>query len=53
VRIVDLDDLDDIDRIDEAVTTLQMLVQMHGETHKLWRITESAGGAWDYEKVTQ
>jgi hypothetical protein len=49
-RIVDLDDFGD-DCHDDAVATLQMLVKMHGEPHKRWRITPSAGGAWNYEKV--
>jgi hypothetical protein len=47
VRIVDLDEVDDED---DAVVTLRMLVKMHGESHRRWRITPSAGGAWNYEK---
>ena len=49
VRIVDLDEFGD-DCGDDAVVTLQMLVQMQGESHRLWRVTPSAGGAWNYEK---
>lgn len=48
-RIVDLDEFGD-DCDDKAIITLQMLVKMHGESHRLWRITPSAGGAWNYEK---
>ncbi len=49
-RIVDLDEVGDCP--DDAVITLQMLVEMHGEPHRRWRITPSAGGAWNYEKAT-
>jgi hypothetical protein len=46
--VVDLDKVsDDCD----AVETLRLLVEMHGETHRVWQVTPSAGGAWDYVKV--
>ncbi len=48
VRIVDLDDV--VDSPDNTVVTLQ-LVEMHGESHRRWRITPSAGGSWNYEKA--
>ena len=48
-RIVNLDEVGDDP--DAAVRTLQMLVEMHNESHRRWRITPSAGGAWNYEKA--
>lgn len=48
--IIDLDDVGD-DCPEDAVETLQMLVTMQGETHRRWRVTPSAGGAWDYKKA--
>lgn len=51
VRIVDLDDFPTDCFDDAAVQTLQMLVEMTGEPHRRWRITPSAGGAWNYVKV--
>lgn len=50
VRIVNLDDYDHTCR-DDAITVLQMLVEMHNETHRLWKLTPSDGGAWNYEKA--
>lgn len=49
-RIVDLDEFGD-DCRDDAVIQLQMLVELHGESHRRWRITPSKGGAWNYEKA--
>lgn len=49
-RVVDLDELSDEELLDDAVITLQLLVMMHDEAHRRWRITPSSGGAWDYEK---
>lgn len=49
-RIIDLDDYDYTCR-DDAVVTLQMLVKLHNEPHRLWCATRSEGGAWDYKKV--
>lgn len=51
-RIVNLDDFPDDYFDDPAILTLQMLVELHCEPHRLWRITPSDGGAWDYQKVT-
>lgn len=49
-RIVDLDEVGE-DCRDDAIITLQMLVWLHGESHRIWRISPSADGAWNYEKA--
>lgn len=49
-RIVDLDEVSD-DCRDQDIVTLRMLVELHGESHRRWRITPSMGGAWNYEKA--
>jgi hypothetical protein len=50
-RVVNLDDYDN-SCTDDAIITLQMLVSMFEDSHKIWRITPNAtGGAWDYAKV--
>lgn len=48
-RVVDLNG--NVDESDDAIITLRMLMDLHGETHALWRITRSKGGAWDYVKL--
>lgn len=48
--IVDLDKFGD-HYSDPAIVTLRMLMEMNGESHRRWRITPSAGGSWNYEKV--
>jgi hypothetical protein len=49
-RIVDLDEVAP-DCEDDAVVTLLMLTNLHGDTHRRWRVTPSAGGSWNYEKA--
>jgi hypothetical protein len=48
-RIIDLDDYGP-ETTDPAIITLQLLVAMHSEPHRRWKVTPSDGGAWNYEK---
>lgn len=49
VLIIDLDD-PNLDRTEDVVVTLEMLCKLRGVTHRRWRVTPSAGGAWDYQR---